>query len=189
MNNVQLARAIQKLINNQQQATHNQHSLNTIDLYPSFKHLFNRDAIEILKTQSYGMIHVYNEIIDERAHAHDLIDLLSLLKIESATPNPCYSFFVRKVACVKCFGICCNNNQIVHSIHKMISAINDMASNKQFIASLSNLGMIELFSEDPNNKKFVVFSYIAIREEHQDDVNKNYGYLQFKEGGMPQEFA
>ncbi len=71
----------------------------------------------------------------------------------------------------------------------MIEAINDMASKKWLVASLYNLGMMELASDplDPSTKRFIIFSYLAPFHNHEKDVEIAYSHLEFQEGGVPRE--
>jgi hypothetical protein len=67
---------------------------------------------------------------------------------------------------------------------QLIAVINEMAFNKQIKASLYNIGRMDLHGD----KECVIFSYLAIPTEHEDNVKKNYSWIQFPEGGIPPRF-
>jgi hypothetical protein len=164
--------------------------LNATALGDAFSFMFNEDAKELFKVQSQNLIHQYNEIVDDRAYLYNLVELLGLLGLKSCQNNPYGQFYVRKVAKVRYFGTLCKANEVIPGIHKIINAINHMASQKWLKASLYNLGMMELASDplDPSTKRFVIFSYLAVSPDHEQDVDLFAKGIEFQEGAVPPEF-
>lgn len=160
--------------------------INTIPL-DTFEYLFNDDARELFKNRAMNLLHQYNTVNDERACMYGLFELAGLLGIKSAEFNPCVNFYTRQIVKVRFFGLQCQPNEVIPCIHRVIDAINDMASKKWLQASLYNLGMMELRDKD-DKPIFAVYSYLAPKVEHETDVESMYGHIEFLEGGMPPEF-
>jgi hypothetical protein len=162
--------------------------IGTTELGTAFINFFNAEAQEILKNQCDSLIYQYNEVVNDGAYLYNTIELLRLLKVTK--DNPATNSYIRKAAAVNFFGVTCKVNEVVPGIHKIVDAVNDMAKNKWLKASLYNLGMLELASDPltPSTKRFVIFSYLAVDDKYQQDVDKAYGHLKFAEGGIPSEF-
>lgn len=188
MNQSQLRRAIRQMIKGK---TSSQPApLGTTNLDKAFINSFNQEAQAIFKKQAGGLLHQWNEALDDRAYLHGAIELLALLDIKSAEDNPADQFWVRTCAPVRFFGVTCEAKDVIPGINKMIAAVNDMAKNKWLKASLYNLGMLELASDPltPSTKKFCIFSYIVVDPKFDVDATTAYGDIEFKEGGMPPEY-
>jgi len=158
-------------------------SFYSTDLYPAFQPLFTPEAITVLNNKTYNTVHQYNLQIG-RFDFSTLEPLLSNLKIKSA-----YGIggnFVRKFALTNYFGYTTTEDKLAAATVDLIGKINDMASNKHIIATMTPLSVIELANAAPPHKRFVVVSYLAIDQAHQAIVESTYPT--FKEGTMPLEF-
>jgi len=166
------------------------HAIHTSELSEVFSFMFNDDAKQVFANKTYNLTHQYDIITSPLCNLYNTIELLALLDIKSANYNPCENLVVHTVSPVKYFGITCSSQDLDKARNKLIDAINDMASNKWLIASLYNLGTIELASDplDPTTKRYIVFSYLAPYDEHIASVDAAYGWLQFQEGSIPPEF-
>lgn len=160
----------------------------TTDLFPQHSYKFNSDALNILSIKSNGTIYQYNEYVNPWGQElYNIVDLLSLLRIKSAYDNPVQ--YVRCVAKVHHFGFTCHPSRVDAAVDKLISIINDMSSSKWINASMYNLGSIQLGKLDPADPDRVcVFSYLAVKHNHEMDVQSTYGWATFQEGGLPPEF-
>lgn len=158
--------------------------------YLTYSHLFNDEAKEVFKTKAISNIHQYDVPIDERYVLYGLIELASLLGVQAADLNPCVNMFQRRLAKVRFFGFLCEPKDLDEARVKLINIINDMASNKWLIASLYNLGTMELANDplNPSAKKILVFSYLAVKPEFDGFVDRAYSFAEFTEGGLPPEF-
>ena len=160
------------------------------DQYPAFKMMFNKHAQDIMNTKAQGLIHQYNEPTDERHVLYNLFELAALLGIQSASNNPCDQMFIRKVAKVKFFGFKCKPQDLDRARDKLIRIINDMAASKWLIASLYNLGTLQLanYPYTGGSGDIAVFSYLAVRPEFEEAVDMTYKFAEFSEGATPPEF-
>lgn len=188
MNNAQLRRAMREMMKGRTNSS--PPTLDAGDQYPAFKMMFNQHAQAIMNTKTQGLIHQYNEPTNERHVLYNLFELAALLGVKAAQDNPCAQMFVRKVAKVRFFGFTCEPHNLDKARDQLIRIINDMASSKWLIASLYNLGTLELASDPlmPGTKKFAIFSYLAVKPEHDADVDMTYSFVEFTEGGTPPEF-
>jgi hypothetical protein len=137
--------------------------------------------------KAHGTMHQYNKPVNEWSYLFNLIELIALLGIKSAEHNPCQ--FTREVARVHCFGFTCQPSEVDKATLKLVAAINDMANSKWVMASLYNLGMIELQRVKPQDPhKVCIVSYLAVPYDKETDLASAYSWLQFPDGGMPPEF-
>lgn len=160
----------------------------TTNLFSQYSHKFNSDALSVLNIKTNGLIHQYNEWTTPWGeHLYAVSELLALLGIKAAYHNPVQ--YVRNIARVHYFGFTCHPSQIDEATNKLVSIINDMSSSKWVIASMYNLGSIELGKLNPADPdKVCVFSYLAVKHNHETDVQNTYGWATFQEGGLPPEF-
>ena len=184
----QIRKAVKNLISNpttfNSSAPINTHPFQTtIDLYPTYKHLFNGEARIAFNTKTYNMIHQYNEKTGPST-LYEVTLLLEKLGLKSAKNNTFSGNYTRKCAIVMCFGFTCQLSEVDDATKKLITTVNDIAFGRRIRASLYNLGRMDLHG----GKECVVFSYLAIPSEHEEDVKKNYGWIQFPEGGVPPRF-
>lgn len=188
MNNAQLRRAMREMMKGQK--TSSPSPLYPDDQFSAFSMMFNEDAKKVFQTKAQGLIHQYNEPTDERHVLYGLFELAALLGIKAADDNPCGQMFQRKAARVRYFGFTCSPKDLDAARNKLIRIINDMASSKWLIASLYNLGTLELASDPltPSTKRIAVFSYLAVRPECESAVDQTYSFAEFSEGGVPPEF-
>lgn len=160
------------------------------DDYAANEHLFHPAAKELFKTQTQQLLYQYNESDHPYPELWDTIELLGLLGLKSAYHNPLEGTFTRKVAVVQHFGFVCDKKDIDKARRKVINIVNDMAASGWLKASLCNLGSMELGTNPmfPSIKNRVaVFSYVAVKHDHEGDVKNLYGNAMFKEGAMPPE--
>jgi hypothetical protein len=198
MNPAELRKAIRNLINKPTPTTTSNPPPQTNlgfppsqDLFPVFKAHFNSEALNALNIKTSHMLHQYNNVINQHHVLFNTIELLALLGLKSAYNNPCEAMYVREIAKVECFALSCQDYQINQVANELICAINDMALHQCIRASLYNLGLMEVnASSDPNvqDKRYVVYSYLAIDHTKEQFVKSNYGNLMCVEGGMPTEF-
>jgi len=184
----QIRKAVKNLISNpttfNSSAPINTHPFErAIDLYPTYKHLFNGEARIAFNTKAYKMIHEYNEKIGPST-LYEVTLLLEKLGLKSAKDNPFDGNYIRKYALVMCFGFTCQLSEADDATKILVTTINDIALGRPIRASLYNLGRMDLHG----GKECVVFSYLAIPSEHEEEVKKNYGWIQFPEGGLPPRF-
>ena len=155
----------------------------TFDMYPTYQKMFNSEAKIAFATKANTMVHQYNEK-NGPSTLYEVTLLLEKLGLKSAQNNKFNSNYIHKYAIVMCFGFTCQLSEADDATKKLIIAINDIALNKRIKASLYNLGRMDLHGD----KECVVFSYLAIPSEYEEDVKKNYSQIQFPEGGLPPRF-
>lgn len=153
--------------------------------------MFNDAAQAVFKNKCHNLIHQYNVPKHPGYYAYNTIELLALLGLKEAQDNPCEKLYDRKYAPVKFFGFRCDPADLDKARNKLVSIINDMAASKWIIASLYNLGTLELVSDPltPGTRKICIFSYLAVDLDHEDDVKAVYSFAEFKEGGVPPELT
>jgi hypothetical protein len=184
----QIRKAIKSLISNpttfNPSSPGNNHPFtNTTDIYSQYESLFSEDAKAAFSTRSNSMIHQYNEKVGPST-LYEVTVLLEKLGLKSAQDNKFGGNYVRKYAVVMCFGLTCQLSDADDATLELITQINDIALGKRIKASLYNIGRMDLYG----GQECVIFSYLAIPSEHEEDVKKNYGHIQFPEGGVPPRF-
>lgn len=165
--------------------------LNVHDLRPFFTKFLTPQAIKALNNKTGDHVYQYNEIVPnsgDGSYKDMLINLLKKFELKTAEDYQHQGNYIRKLALVKSFGITCNQTNIVAASLKLVDVINSLAKHNYIKASLMDLGMLELYNEDPNSKKFVIFSYLAITDEHSKEVDNIFNNYIFPEGGIPMEF-
>lgn len=189
MNNAQLRRAMREMMKGKTNSSPTP-AIDVHDQYPAFQMLFNQAAKDVFATKATSTIYQYNEPTDERHIMYGLFELAALLGIKSADNNPCGQMYIRQAAKVRYFGFRCRPEDLDKARYKLARIINDMATSKWIIASLYNLGVMELASDPltPSTKKVCVFSYLAVKPEHDQHVSDTYSFAEFIEGGLPPEF-
>jgi hypothetical protein len=184
----QIRKAIKSLISNpttfNPSSPGNNHPFsNTADIYQQYESFFNEEAKMAFSARSNSMIHQYNEKVGPST-LYEVTVLLEKLGLKSAQDNTFAGNYIRKFAIVMCFGFMCQISEADDATKKLITHINDLALDKRIKASLYNIGRMDLYG----GQECVIFSYLAIPSEHEEYVKKNYGHIQFPEGGTPPRF-
>ena len=165
--------------------------LNWTEEYNKYESLFHPKAKEVFKNVTRNLIYQYNQSEHKYYQMYDVIELLGCLGLKEAESNPLEHTFERKLAIVRYFGFTCRKKDKYQACHKLIGVINDMAASDWLVASLVNLGSLELGINPmfPSiNDRVAVFSYVAVKEEYSNIVTDLYRNCEFTEGGIPPEF-
>ena len=125
---------------------------NTIDLYLTYQHLFNSEAIKAFSNRTHNMVHQYNEKTGPST-LYEVTLLLEKLGLKSAQDNRFSGNYIRKYSIVMCFGFTCKNSDADDAAKQLIDIINVMATSKWINASLYNIGRMDLYG----GKECVIF--------------------------------
>jgi hypothetical protein len=178
----ELSQAVANLISSGFSTVPDQPHIKCEDIYPSLRPYFTDKAAKALYQKTNHMLHQRNELVGHEG----LVGLLAKLNIKKAKQDLSKHGYIRVIDMVNFLGLRADQQGIAEAASKVILAINDLAERGYITAAMAPLSIIEL---DPSAgpDRFLVVSYLAIKQAGQMWVDTNLQDLTFKEGGMPND--